>query len=60
MGIIDYSELNYDRPGIPYKYPSWAVGIGWAMAVSTFIWIPIVAVYKIIVYAMAGRVSSLS
>ncbi|KAL8576383.1 hypothetical protein ACOMHN_048950 [Nucella lapillus] len=48
MSAINYSELEYARPGSKgtYVYPSWAVGIGWALAATSAIWIPIVAIYK--------------
>ena len=48
MSAINYSELDYKRPGSKgtYIYPDWAVGIGWALAATSAIWIPIVALYK--------------
>lgn len=47
MSIINYSELTYKRPSDTYIYPQWAVGIGWAMATLSAIWIPIIAFYMI-------------
>ncbi|KAL8577395.1 hypothetical protein ACOMHN_060217 [Nucella lapillus] len=47
MSAINYSELRYQRPGKrEYKYPNWAVSIGWTLAASSAVWIPIVALYK--------------
>ncbi|KAK7474267.1 hypothetical protein BaRGS_00034510 [Batillaria attramentaria] len=48
MSAINYSELDYQRPGSKgtYIYPDWAVGIGWALAATSAVWIPIVAIYK--------------
>ena len=48
MSAINYSELDYSRPDGTYVYPSWAVGIGWAMAAFGAIWIPIVFVGHIL------------
>ncbi|XP_076446332.1 sodium- and chloride-dependent taurine transporter-like [Babylonia areolata] len=47
MSAINYSELSYGRPGNKvYKYPDWAVGIGWTLAAASAIWVPIVGLYK--------------
>ncbi|KAK2159303.1 hypothetical protein LSH36_155g08063 [Paralvinella palmiformis] len=56
MSIIDYSELTYISPvtGV-YNYPKWAIGIGWAIAAASGIFIPIIAVYKIIRYVFIDR-----
>lgn len=56
MSIITYSELTYDRPLKTYVYPDWAVGVGWGLAASTAIWIPLTAIYKIISYSIRGKV----
>lgn len=45
MSIINYSELTYERPIGIYVYPDWAVGIGWAMAMLSAVWIPIIAIF---------------
>ncbi|XP_023931084.1 sodium- and chloride-dependent taurine transporter [Lingula anatina] len=55
MSAINYSELTYDRPAGKYIYPDWAVGIGWALACCSAIWIPLVAVYKAFQYANCRR-----
>lgn len=47
MSIINYSELTYERPSGIYVYPDWAVGIGWAMAMLSAVWIPIIAIYML-------------
>ncbi|KAK2163610.1 hypothetical protein LSH36_76g00075 [Paralvinella palmiformis] len=41
---IDYTPARY---GDDYKFPPWADAIGWMMTISSVIWIPIVAGYKI-------------
>ena len=45
MSAINYSELTYERPSEEYVYPDWAVGIGWALASSSALCIPIYAIY---------------
>ena len=61
MSIIDYSELTYISPvtGV-YNYPKWAIGIGWAIAAASGIFIPIIAVYKIIRYVFIDRKVSIN
>lgn len=44
MVIANYSDLTYNRT---YLYPRWAIGIGWALACSSIIMIPIVMIVKI-------------
>lgn len=44
--VMTYEDLTYNRT---YKYPSWALRFGWILSVSSFICIPIYAVYKFIV-----------
>ena len=43
--IYSYSELTYNRT---YKYPDWAIAIGWTLACSSVIMIPLVTTYKMI------------
>ncbi|CAG5051397.1 unnamed protein product [Parnassius apollo] len=43
-GLLDYQPLAYEG----YVYPAWANGLGWAIAGSSVICIPVVAIYKII------------
>jgi len=40
-----------------YKYPGWALVIGWMLAVVSILWIPITSVYKIFQYRWKGKVS---
>ncbi|GAB1604446.1 sodium- and chloride-dependent taurine transporter-like [Argonauta hians] len=42
LSTISYSELTYKRKVIEYHYPHWAVSIGWVMACSSIIFIPVV------------------
>lgn len=47
MSVVNYSELDYKRPTKPlYKFPTWAVGIGWGMAAFAAIWIPLMILYR--------------
>ena len=57
ISFITYSELTYDRPTFVYTYPGWAILVGWAMATSSIMWVPIVAIYKIINYKRKGKVN---
>jgi hypothetical protein len=43
--VMTYEDLTYNRK----KYPSWALRFGWILSISSFICIPIYAVYKFIV-----------
>ncbi|XP_068630108.1 sodium-dependent dopamine transporter [Battus philenor] len=43
-GLLDYQPLAYEG----YVYPAWANGLGWAIAGSSVVCIPAVAIYKII------------
>lgn len=42
-GLIGYQPLTYEE----YEYPGWANGLGWAIAGSSVIMIPAVAIYKL-------------
>lgn len=44
-GLIGYQPLQYED----YVYPAWANTLGWSIAGSSMIMIPIVAVYQILV-----------
>ncbi|KAL3880188.1 hypothetical protein ACJMK2_032451 [Sinanodonta woodiana] len=50
LSTINYSELEYVRPKGVYKYPQWAVGIGWGMAAFAAMWIPLSWIYHIVRY----------
>ena len=52
MNARVYSELSYNE----YIYPDWAVAIGWCLAVSSAVWIPVVAIWNIIKYMKQGIV----
>ena len=41
-----YSELRYNRT---YIYPNWAISVGWMLACSSVIMIPIVAAYQLLI-----------
>lgn len=56
MSAINYSELDYKRPRSTYTYPGWAVGIGWTLAASSAVWIPLVGFYKWIKHGMSMEV----
>ena len=43
-GIADWSGIKF---GKDYKYPDWAEGVGWLLAFSSMITIPIGAVHTI-------------
>lgn len=43
--IYSYSELTYNRV---YTYPRWAITMGWLLACSSIIWIPIVLAVQLI------------
>ena len=57
MSAVNYTELTYTLPGLPeYKYPDWAVGIGWGMAALSALWIPLYAVGNTIKFLCQGKV----
>ncbi|NP_001037362.2 sodium-dependent dopamine transporter [Bombyx mori] len=43
-GLLDYEPLQYEN----YIYPGWANALGWAIAGSSVMCIPTVAIYKLI------------
>lgn len=43
-GLLGYEPLSYEG----YTYPAWANILGWAIAGSSVLMIPIVAIYKIL------------
>ncbi|GFQ89875.1 sodium-dependent dopamine transporter [Trichonephila clavata] len=43
-GLISYEPLSYEA----YEYPPWANVFGMAMAASSVLCIPVVAIYKLI------------
>lgn len=44
-GLIGYVPLSYED----YEYPGWANTLGWAIAGSSMMMIPFVAIFKIII-----------
>lgn len=47
MGIYAYAPLVMVRTNVEYSYPNWANIVGWIIAASSCICIPIVAVYNL-------------
>lgn len=45
FSLVKYKPLTYNKV---YKYPDWAIGIGWTLALASMICIPMVVVIKII------------
>ncbi|XP_061163853.1 sodium- and chloride-dependent taurine transporter-like isoform X2 [Saccostrea echinata] len=48
MGAISYSELTYKRKTVEYQYPSWAISVGWTLAMVSVVWIPIIFIKRVI------------
>ncbi|ESP01958.1 hypothetical protein LOTGIDRAFT_111250 [Lottia gigantea] len=48
LGAISYSELTYKRKLITYSYPTWAIAVGWCLALASVVFIPIVVIFKIL------------
>ncbi|KAJ8257949.1 hypothetical protein GJAV_G00191500 [Gymnothorax javanicus] len=45
FSLVRYQPLRYNKV---YEYPEWAIGLGWVLALSSMICIPMVVVIKII------------
>uniref|UniRef100_A0A8C9XEZ6 Sodium- and chloride-dependent taurine transporter n=1 Tax=Sander lucioperca TaxID=283035 RepID=A0A8C9XEZ6_SANLU len=45
FSLVKYKPLTYNKV---YEYPDWAIGIGWTLALTSMICIPMVVVIKII------------
>ncbi len=48
MSVYSYSHLTYDLNHRAYEYPPYAIAIGWFMAISSIIMIPITMVWKVL------------
>ncbi|XP_006821283.1 sodium- and chloride-dependent taurine transporter-like [Saccoglossus kowalevskii] len=48
FSCVSYSPLTYERSWGEYVYPDWAIGLGWVMALSSIICIPIAATARMI------------
>lgn len=40
FGLFYHQSLQYEE----YKYPSWAEGVGWSLAMSSILMIPLTAI----------------
>lgn len=47
MGIRAYEPLKVVRTNALYSYPEWANIVGWCLAFSSSLWIPIIAIYML-------------
>ncbi|KAK1901415.1 Sodium- and chloride-dependent taurine transporter [Dissostichus eleginoides] len=45
FSLVKYKPLTYNKV---YEYPDWAIGIGWSLALTSMICIPMVVVIKIL------------
>ncbi|KAM3914765.1 sodium- and chloride-dependent taurine transporter [Leptodactylus fuscus] len=45
FSLAKYNPLTYNKY---YTYPDWAIGLGWTLALSSMLCIPLVVVYKIV------------
>jgi len=48
MNCISYSTLDYKfNARFTYQYPPWAISLGWLMACSSIIMVPIMIIWKV-------------
>ena len=47
MGLYDYQPLRIVRTAGTYVFPKGANFFGWCVALSSSLWIPIIAIYTI-------------
>ncbi|BFZ14919.1 hypothetical protein BsWGS_17958 [Bradybaena similaris] len=60
MSVLNYSELTYERPnGRVYQYPLWGIAIGWTMAATSAISVPLVGLYKFFKHGASYQVLKL-
>lgn len=45
FSLVKYKPLTYNKV---YEYPDWSIGLGWCLALSSMICIPMVMVIKIL------------
>lgn len=57
MSTLNYSELQYKRPSGVYKYPDWAILVGWSLAAFSAIFIPIMIPVNIWRHGLNFKVS---
>ena len=43
FGFVKYEPLTYED----YEYPPWANGVGWCIALSSILCMPVMALYKL-------------
>ncbi|KAF6036251.1 hypothetical protein EB796_005459 [Bugula neritina] len=60
MNCISYSRLTYKFSAQhTYIYPNWAISIGWLMACSSIIMVPIFMIYAVVKRILTGGLNSL-
>ena len=48
FSIVDYKPVTYNKAiGGEYFYPDWAIALGWCITATSFIPIPLLAIYNI-------------
>jgi len=62
LAVIIFTGIQYKPPtvfgGIDlYKFPAWAEGIGWLIVVLCLVFIPVVAIYKIVIASRGKKFS---
>ncbi|XP_059140060.1 sodium- and chloride-dependent taurine transporter-like [Physella acuta] len=49
LGCASYSEVDYKRKFVTYVFPSWAIGIGWTLALVSVALIPVFMIQGLVV-----------
>ena len=48
FSIVDYKPVTYNKAiGGEYFYPDWAIAMGWCITATSFVPIPLLAIYNI-------------